>query len=1455
MALALCGARALASVAADGSDDPVPESLKPWKGWVLHGQEAWLCPEVEGMRDRAFCAWPGELKLDVMRQGGGGMKFSQNWELQYESAVPLPGNRKYWPQQVTVNGKAHPVLTRGGAPVVWLKKGRYAVNGWIPWQERPQAMDIPENVALVSLVVDGKSVLPLERHGKALTLGAQEGTVAREGDSLDLQVLRKLTDGLPALLTTRVRLKVSGQAREWSVPDILPRHFVPVRLTSPWAARLDADGRLQVQVMPGQTMIEIQARLDQPLENVEPVFSQERAQEIWSYEAVPSLRTTVISPGENMLAVDPRQAGVSGDWLSLPAFVVGPGARFQVEERFRGQNEREGQRLTLQRDMWLDFSGKGFFARDRIEGTMRQGWRFDVAKPYTLERADSLAMHARSASGDLSAALLVTYGADETLTGVEWRQPNVTLNAGVRLETDASSRVAVTGWQQAFDSVDAALRVPYGYKLIAVPGADSVSGNVWVERWTILSLFLAAFFALLAWRLFGVAGGVVAVVYLTLAMHEPDAPVHSFAAAVILALLCRAMPEGRLRKVLLAGERVALLCFVGAAVVFIPVQIRAALYPQLEERDAARIAPAAMHREEAFAERRARGIAEFNDEGEAAPDFEALAEPWQAAGSPPLAATAPAAPESQIKARPGSSSVPAKSKLAHEPEFRQRYAQSTVTQTGGGEPAWEVGHLYRLHWSGPVTEAQSVRLLVSPPWLTRLLRLLTVTLLGWLVWRLVCVAFPGVGVPVPLGKPRASGVSPAKAALPVLCFAGLVAAGLWFTAPAAAATAGAQSGSGVFPSDELLGKLKTRLLEAPACAPVCADVSRARVDADASRLRLLLVAHVGEPASLALPEPDKQMIFSGARVNGQTWPVLRVSEKSFVALPGGVHQVQLEYAVSGDTASLSFPIRPAQIEFGSAHWQVDGVDEGRLLGETLNFSRITTATSSGDRRGEGNVGAASSSLAQQFPPFVHVQRDLVFDLDWNLRTRVTRIAPVEGGFTFPVPLLSGEHVTTPEVRVQDGCALAAFATKTGSVSWVARLDKAKSIELRAPPLSDYAETWRVTVNPSWHLEWNGVPVTLSGGEKNIRTSFLWSNQAAPAVASIGGEDVVFEFHPLPGEKLVLALTWPVKTESGIRAIDRVRLENNVGQHASDVILEFSLRASQGGEHLITLPPELEVLEVRRNGTPLNLQPSENRLSLPVSPGEQTYMFRLRGQGDIGFLTSSPEIDLGLPAANIDLRTALGEQRWILAAKGPAVGPAVLYWGELLAALLLAFLLARSGVSSLKRWQWFLLVLGFSTFSWLTLFILTLWLIVIDWRVRCGSCADWSAHRFNAMQAGIVILTIAMLNGLIRSVPEGLLGMPDMVIRGYDTYGGKLAWFVDRSDPLLPVVTVFSLPIWFYRVLMLAWTLWLANILIRWLRQGLSAWIKNGYWKKTGWSLKKKEPPAASGASGGKQERT
>ena len=271
-----------------------------------------------------------------------------------------------------------------------------------------------------------------------------------------------------------------------------------------------------------------------------------------------------------------------------------------------------------------------------------------------------------------------------------------------------------------------------------------------------------------------------------------------------------------------------------------------------------------------------------------------------------------------------------------------------------------------------------------------------------------------------------------------------------------------------------------------------------------------------------------------------------------------------------------------------------------------------------------------------------------------------------------------------------------------------------------------------------------------------------------------------------------------------------------------------MRSTQGGEHAITLPPNAEVLGVSKNGQPLNLRAREGKLSLPLTPGAQTFQLRLRESREMGTSTPVPQFGLGAAAANVNLTLTLPSDRWVLAAFGPAVGPAVLYWGELVVMILVAWGLTRLRRTPLRLHHWLLLGFGFSTFSWLALLPVVAWLFALDARER------WTTVRhegvFNLAQIGIAILTLVALVCLIGSIPRGLLGNPDMHITGVGSSRFELHWFADQIVDTTPGATVLSLPLWAYKLAMLAWAVWLANALIGWLRWGFRAWSAGGYWR-------------------------
>jgi len=70
-----------------------------------------------------------------------------------------------------------------------------------------------------------------------------------------------------------------------------------------------------------------------------------------------------------------------------------------------------------------------------------------------------------------------------------------------------------------------------------------------------------------------------------------------------------------------------------------------------------------------------------------------------------------------------------------------------------------------------------------------------------------------------------------------------------------------------------------------------------------------------------------------------------------------------------------------------------------------------------------------------------------------------------------------------------------------------------------------------------------------------------------------------------------------------------------------------------------------------------------------------------------------------------------------------------------------------------------------------------------------------------------------------AVSDGLVRMPDMWLAGNNVSANGLPWYQDRAGNPLAQPSVLSLPSWAYRVLMMAWTLWLGLAATRW-----SGWV-------------------------------
>jgi len=1357
----------------------VPAGLRGWEAWVLDGREHLRCPMLDGggvnAPDGRICIWPGPIDFEASANGA---QFAQSVEVLAAGVLPLPGDQSAWPQDVTVDGRPAPVVERDGRPHLRLPPGMHRITGRLPWSRMPEAVRLPGSVSLVALTVNGVRVALPERAGDSLRLGAVREQA--QVDQLDLQIYRKLTDSVPGLLHTRLTFNVAGRAREELVGPLLPANFAPMRLDGPLPARLQADGRLRVQVRPGTWTLELTAHSASALETIRRPDSGV-AEEVWSFEAVDRLRAAAI---EGASSIDPTQANVPGDWAGLPAYRLGSGDEITVVERSRGPGAEDLNQIAVERNLWWDFAGTGYTFQDLVSGRMQQDWRLSMAEPYQLQGARK--------NGQ---PLLVTRGEDGR-AGVEVRTPDLGIEGTGRVEGRRGALPA-SGWTMRLASLGITLRLPPGHRLLAAPGVDS-SPSAWLDRWRLLDIFAVLLVAAVAFRVAGVPAAALSLAAFTLTHHELPALTWAALNLLIAIALVGAMPEGRVRRWLAHWRAVSLAVVVVMLVPFALSQARLAFFPQLEpaawQGEVDTITVTAARQDEAPSPDYALSAPEAVAEGELRLHKEAAQDTAAAGGV--VAAAAPA-------------SVTAASAYLDRSSVAERYAPGTQLQNGPGVPNWNY-QTHRLHWGGPVEPSQTMRLVVLTTLWVSVWRIVGIMLVALALYAIVRFGYPSLGVP---RLDRWLRIVPATAAI-------LLAAALLFAAPESRAQT---------PSPELLEELKQRLSRPPKCAPDCVSIARAQVELAGDALEVRLEAHAQAHAPLALPEapqrwqPD-QVLIDGTSAVGLARDA---SGTLLLALPEGVHTVTLRGPLpETDTVRLVFRERPGRIQVSAPGWQVAGVDEGRLLADSLSLIRPARASAPG-------AADSAPTSREEFPPFVRVTRELNLGLDWTVTTTVERLAPAQGAFTLRLPLLPGESVLTEGRPIADGHIEIALPAGDKQTSWNSALRRAESLELVATSAPTHVEVWRFIVGPSWHVRFAGTPEVIAPEQ--------------------GGGHWVHHFEPRPGETLTMTATRPIAVEGPTFAFENVLYALTPGRRSTDTRLEIGYRSTQGDRHAIQLPEGARLRQVMADGAPLVIRDQDGRLELPLQPGAHSLQIEWQTDTGVSFAMRPGVVELGASASNVATTIEVPEGRWLLAAAGGGVGPAVLYWAELAVFVALALLLGRLTRSPLPTHEWLLVGLGLSTFSWGVLLLFAVWVFAFEWRRRwLGNVAPWV---FNATQIVLAVLTLVALGSLLAAIPNGLLGSPDMHVTGAGSHAGHLEWFHDRVDQALPRPAAISVSIWFYKAAMLAWALWLSFAVVRWVRWAWDAFGARKLWQRTsglvnpfrrGPAQPQPQPPATSG---------
>ncbi|NLT72065.1 MAG: hypothetical protein GXX91_15420 [Verrucomicrobiaceae bacterium] len=697
-----------------------------------------------------------------------------------------------------------------------------------------------------------------------------------------------------------------------------------------------------------------------------------------------------------------------------------------------------------------------------------------------------------------------------------------------------------------------------------------------------------------------------------------------------------------------------------------------------------------------------------------------------------------------------------------------------IIQTGPGVPAWS-WRTVTFGWDGPVSASQEVRPLLIPPVLSRLLggvRVVCLVLLAGLLLRPKRLRkTPETAEPLSGG----AGAGPHRGgALLALVLALLTVPG---------------SARAQFPDAGMLEELKTRLTESSDAFPGAADIASASLELADETFVLQLEYHAAARTAVPVPVPLAALVPGGAEFeSGGPAILVRREGVLWTLLPDeGIHRISLRGRVR-DRADWEwgFALKPRRISVEAPGWTVSGLRPDGSAEDQLLFARV--------RREEENAAAHYDR-----PDTRHallVERRIELGLVWQVHTTVSRLSPAGRAVALRVPLLPGEKVVSAGRSVEDGAIDIRLAPDMQEISWEGELAPSDTLVLATREDDSWTERWRLVASPIWNVSFSGLEPIFEHPEGRLVP--LWQ--------------------PWPGEPASLTVSRPEAVAGAAVTIDNAEhtLVPGRRQHASSLAL--SLRTSLGEDFLLTLPPNAEVTTLSHDNKNIPVRKEGDAVVVPLHPGAQSIKVEWRLPADAGGWTRVDAVSLPVEAANVSTVIRPPEDRWLLLADGPQRGPAVQFWGILLFALLVAAVLSRVPRSPLSLLEWLLLSIGLIQVSvFLSLFVVA-WLFLLRWRGSEGFQALGRAA-YNVCEAVLIFLTLWAVGTFFVIASRGLLGSPEMYIAGNGSSASYLNWFTARSSGELPVPGYWSVSIWWFRLAMLLWALWLAAALVRWLRLG------------------------------------
>lgn len=710
-------------------------------------------------------------------------------------------------------------------------------------------------------------------------------------------------------------------------------------------------------------------------------------------------------------------------------------------------------------------------------------------------------------------------------------------------------------------------------------------------------------------------------------------------------------------------------------------------------------------------------------------------------------------------------------------------ADTDRVQTGPGVPAWQWNKVF-VHATGTVKPQQTLSIIYSSPPVTTVWRILNVLLVaGYSLILGQCFLRAAKKEDNSPQEEAGQGSNGTGAVVGAFLFllSGLATPNHSYATPPLPDVAD-------YPPKYLLDEYEARLFRAPACLPECVSLNRGRVVIRDQQLQLSFDVHAEGSVALPLPAAGNTWVPDRITQNRVKPALRREGDTLYLKVDKGIHRISMAGKILNNQFSIGFPVPIHNVTVEAENWGVEGLSEGAAHNNTLSFYAKEVVERGRDK----------TLTPTPIKPFAQVNRMLILGKQWRLITSAQKIAPASDSASFNIQLLPNEKILSSAVVARDGVVNLQFSPGQQRVSWESTIPQDSMIKLVAHRSSAYSETWSVKASSIWSVKATGIPQTKSQS----------------------GAALVQTWQPWPGEGVELAIHRPRGVEGKVYTTDHVSLIHKAGTQTQKTTLKLSVRASQAGRYRVDIPSNAQLDALTHNGKRLNL-PDGKDIEVQLHPGPQHVELEFEQPVEMTWLSKTPLLSIPGEASNIALSYQLPRDRWLIYLDGPELGAAMVYWGVLIVVIAIALMLPTIAnrldlAVPVSILGWLLIGLGLSTVNTYGALVLIAFFFGVAALDKHHAVLTASKRWRQLILILVFILTLVAAWVVVATIPSGLLSTPNMTVVGNGSSGHLFKYYQDVTvNEQVPIVEVYSLPMWIYRVVMLAWSLWMAQRLLVW----------------------------------------